>query len=526
MGAVEIPPLQYTPVEEIQSHVSTARKTFNAHKTRDVEYRLVQLRKLYWSVKDHLEEMREALRLDLGRPKFEAELGDTNWVLNDIIFVCRNLENWVKDEKAENIDITFKLMNPKIRKDPLGCVLVIGPFNFPFQLTLGPVIGAIAAGCTVVVKPSEKSSHCAVVIQRIIEAALDPEAYIVVQGGVSETQALLAERWDKIFFTGSANVGRIVCKAAATHMTPIVLELGGLNPAFISRNADPRLVARRLLWGKTLNAGQLCTSQNYMLVERPILPAVVEEFKKAYSEFWPQGTKKDFSRIIDDASFQRIKRMVDNTKGKILLGGTMDEKERFIEPTLVQIDSINDSLVTEESFGPLLTILPVDSLDEAIEIANGVQATPLALYPFGTKAEAEKILSQTRSGGVSINDASLHIPTLEFGGVGESGSGAYRGKASFDVFVHRRAITTSPGWVESALAIRYPPFGKKQDFFIKAGSLTPDFDRNGQKLRLGWLRYLLTLGGGSAKSGVTRATIVAAVAYFALQLLDRRGSRL
>ncbi|RAH87092.1 aldehyde dehydrogenase [Aspergillus japonicus CBS 114.51] len=528
MGAIEIPPFENTPIEEIQSRVSTVRKTFNAHKTRDVEYRLVQLRKLYWAVKDHLEEMREALRRDLNRPDFETELGDTNWVLNDIVFVCRNLQKWVKDEKAENIDITFKFVSPKIRKDPLGCVLVIGPFNYPFQLTLGPVIGAIAAGCTVVVKPSEKSSHSASVIQRIIEAALDPEAYTVVQGGVPETQALLAERWDKIFFTGSANVGRIICKAAAPHMTPVVLELGGRNPAIISKNADPKLVARRMLWGKVTNAGQICTSQNYMLVERPILPAVVDEFKKAYSEFFPQGAKTspDLSRIIDDASFQRIKRMIDNTRGKILLGGTMDEKERFIEPTLIQIDSVDDSLVAEESFGPLLTILPVDSIDEAIEIANGVQSTPLALYPFGTKAEAEKILSKTRSGGVSINDAALHIPTLEFGGVGESGSGSYRGKASFDVFVHRRTITTSPGWIESALAIRYPPFGKKQEYFIKAGSLTPDFDRNGQQLRLGWLRYLFTLGGGSVKSGVTRATIVAAVAYLALQLLDRRGSKL
>ena len=262
-------------------------------------------------------------------------------------------------------------------------------------MTLGPVIGAIAAGNTVVIKPSEKSSNCAVVIQQIIEAALDPSAYTIVQGAIPETQALLAERWDKIFFTGSANVGRIVAKAAAPNLTPIVLELGGINPAIISKNADARLVARRLFWPKLMNAGQLCTSQNYLLVERPLVDAVVEEFKKVYKEFYPQGAKgsADFSHIIDDASFHRIKGMIDNTKGKIVMGGSMDEKERFIEPTVVVVDSPEDSMITQESFGPLIPILPVDSIEQAVQIANGVQSTPLGLYPFGSKAEVEKSMS-------------------------------------------------------------------------------------------------------------------------------------
>lgn len=259
-------------------------------------------------------------------------------------------------------------------------------------MTLGPVIGAIAAGNTVVIKPSEKASNCAVVLQQIIEAALDPSAYTIVQGAIPETQALLAERWDKIFFTGSANVGRIIAKAAAPNLTPIVLELGGINPAIISKNADPRLVARRLFWPKLMNAGQLCTSQNYLLVERPLVDAVVEEFKKVYKEFYPQGAKgsADFSHIIDDASFHRIKGMIDNTKGKIVMGGSMDEKERFIEPTVVVVDSPEDSMITQESFGPLIPILPVDSIEQAVQIANGVQSTPLGLYPFGSKAEVEK----------------------------------------------------------------------------------------------------------------------------------------
>jgi beta-apo-4'-carotenal oxygenase len=391
------------------------------------------------------------------------------------------------------------------------------------------VLGAIAAGNTVVIKPSENAPKSAVVMQRIIEAALDPSCYKVIQGGVPETQALLAERWDKIFFTGGATVGRIIAKAAAPHLTPVVLELGGINPAIITKSANPRLVARRLLWGKLMNAGQVCTSQNYLLVDRTLVPAVVEEFKKAYKEFYPRGAKAspDYSRLVNEGAFRRLKGMIDNSKGKILMGGTMDEKDLFIEPTLIQVDSPDDSLLVQESFGPLIPILPVDNLDEAVSIANGIQSTPLGIYPFGSKADTDKskraplhahnrpgltnvVLSMTRSGGVSVNDAALHIPTLPFGGVGESGYGAYRGRSSFDVFVHRRPITSSPGWLESLLAIRYPPYAGKLAKFKSASTLVPDFDRSGQKVRLGWIRFVLTLGGGSAKAGAARATVIAA----------------
>ncbi|KAF7181642.1 hypothetical protein CNMCM7691_000939 [Aspergillus felis] len=511
MVASDIPPLQFTPIEDIPERASRLRKSFLEHKTRDVEFRLKQLRKLYWAIKDHEEQIVEALAQDLGRPRFESEVSETLWMENDIVFVSRNLHKWVKDEKAEDIDFNYKFMNPKIRKDPLGCILVIGAFNFPFQLTLGPVIGAIAAGNTVVIKPSENAPKSAAVMQQIVEASLDPSCYTIVQGGPSEVQALLAERWDKIFFTGGANVGRIIAKAAAPHLTPVVLELGGLNPAIITKNANPRLVARRMLWGKTLNAGQICTSQNYLLVDRAILPAVVEEFKKAYKEFYPQGAKAspDYSRIINEGAFRKLKSMIDNSKGKILMGGTMDENERFIEPTLVQVDSTDDSLIIQESFGPLMPILPVDNLEEAVNIANSIQSTPLGVYPFGNKADTDKILAMTRSGGAAVNDAALHIPTLPFGGVGESGNGAYRGRTSFDVFVHRRPITTSPGWLEAILSIRYPPYAGKLSKFKVASTLVPDFDRDGNKLRFGWLRTILTLGGGTAKAGAGRAVVVA-----------------
>ncbi|KAL4788182.1 Aldehyde/histidinol dehydrogenase [Aspergillus varians] len=528
MGATDIPALHFTPIDEIQERVARVKKTFLEHKTRDVEFRLVQLRKLYWAIKDHEQDIIEALRIDLGKPPFESAVGETVWLENDIVFISKNLHKWVKDEKADDIDFTFKFMSPKIRKDPLGTVLVIGAFNYPFQLTLGPVLGAIAAGNTVVIKPSENAPKSAVVMQRIIESALDPSCYTIIQGAIPETQALLTERWDKIFFTGGAVVGRIIAKAAAPHLTPVVLELGGINPAIITKSADPRLVARRLLWGKLMNAGQVCTSQNYLLVDRSLVPAVVDEFKKAYKEFYPQGAKAspDYSRIVNQGAFHRLKGMIDNSQGKILMGGTMDEKDLFIEPTLVQVESPDDSMLVQESFGPLIPILPVDNLDEAVSIANSIQSTPLGIYPFGSKADTEKILSMTRSGGVSVNDAALHIPTLPFGGVGESGNGAYRGRASFDVFVHRRTITTSPSWLESLMAIRYPPYAGKLAKFKSASVAAPDFDRSGHKVRLGWLRFIFTLGGGSAKAAVGRASIVAAVAYLIMKILERRASRL
>lgn len=259
-------------------------------------------------------------------------------------------------------------------------------------MTLGPVIGAIAAGNTVVIKPSENAANSAVVMQEIVEAALDPSCYSIIQGGVPETQALLAERWDKIFFTGGATVGRIIAKAAAPNLTPVVLELGGINPAIVSKSANPRLVARRMLWGKTLNAGQVCTSHNYLLIDRQMVPAVVAEFKKAYDEFYPQGAKAspDYARIINEGHFNKLKSMIDNSKGKILLGGTMDEKEKFIEPTLVEVNSVDDSLLIQESFGPLMPLLPVDDVEEAVRIANSIQSTPLGIYPFGSKKDTDR----------------------------------------------------------------------------------------------------------------------------------------
>ncbi|KAI9805661.1 MAG: hypothetical protein M1833_005153 [Piccolia ochrophora] len=506
-----LPAFKHTPVAAVPAKVNLARTTFHAQKTKPLEYRLTQLRKLYWGLKDNEAKFVEAFSLDLRKSAFEVAVTEVGWCTNDIVFTCNNLEKWARDEKAPDIPLTNAPLGPKIRKDPLGVVLVIGAYNFPVQLALGPMIGAIAAGNTAILKPSELCPNVAAILQKTIEDSLDSSAYIVVQGAVPETSALLEEKWDKIFYTGGAVVGTIIAKKAAETLTPVTLELGAKNPAFVTEHADPRLAARRLLWGKILNAGQVCLSQNYVLVQKDILPAFVSELKAALNEFYPNGAKDspDYARIVNARHFHRIKSMLDNSNGKIIFGGTMDEKDLFIEPTGIIIDDHHDAVIQEEIFGPLFPILAFETLGEAIKLSNEVFSTPLGLYPFGTKEETDRILRETRSGGASVNDSYFHgsIPTLAFGGVGESGQGSYRGRASFDCFTHRRSITSTPSWVESFLSIRYPPYANKLGKFKRMADLKPNFDRQG-RVSTSWVTWLLKLGGRDGKNAAGRYVVV------------------
>ena len=392
MSNVKIAPFEVTPIESIPSTANLCRTTYLSQKTKPIAYRLLQLRKLYWAIHDNSDALLEASKLDLGRSHYETYLAEIDWCKNDIMFITKNLKNWVKDEPAPDMPLTNKLLNPRIRKEPLGTVLVIGAFNFPVQLCLGPIIGAIAAGCTAILKPSEVSPATAMVLKKIFEESLDPSGYAVVNGNIPETTALLDEKWDKIFYTGNSTVGTIIAKKAAETLTPVCLELGGRNPAVVSRNADPRLAARRLLWGKFLNAGQVCISQNYIMVDKEIFDQFITELKIAMKEFYPNGAKAspDFSRIVNKRHFHRIKKMIDDSQGQILIGGEVDESQNFIEPTVVKVNDINDSMIADESFGPLMPILEISNLDEAIKIANSVHSTPLGFYPFGTKAETNK----------------------------------------------------------------------------------------------------------------------------------------
>lgn len=351
-------------------------------------------------------------------------------------------------------------------------------------------------------------------MQKVIEGYLDQSCYRVIQGAIPESTALLEQKWDKIFYTGGASVGTIIAKKAAETLTPVVLELGGRNPAIVTRNADIRLAARRLLWGKVHNAGQVCVSQNYTLIDKEVFDRFVMEIKKAMKEYYPNGTRNtdDYGRIVNNRQWRHLKKMLDESQGQILMGGDMDESDRYLEPTVVQISSPTDSLMLEESFGPLMPLLPVSNLDEAIRIANETHATPLAMYPFGNKTETDRCLTEIRSGGASVNDGFMHgcLPTLSFGGIGDSGNGAYRGKASFDCFSHFRTITSTPGWAEFLLALRYPPYEGKMKM-LQRMEQKPDFDREG-KVKFSLVRYVLGLGATSKTGGLAR--------YFALLLSE------
>ncbi|KAB8300936.1 hypothetical protein EYC80_002861 [Monilinia laxa] len=529
MSSVKIAPFEHSSLESIPTTAKIIRTTFRSQKTKPLEYRLKQLRNLYWAVHDNSDALDEALKSDLGKSTFESIFTEIQWIKNDIVFASNNLKKWMKDVPAQDVPLAATLVSPRIRKEPLGAVLIIGAFNFPVQLTLGPLVGAIAAGCTALLKPSEQAPKCAMVLKKIVETSLDPDAYLVINGGIPETTALLNEKWDKIFYTGNATVGTIIAKKAAETLTPVTLELGGKNPAIISKNSNPTTAARRLLWGKIFNSGQVCVSHNYIMVENEILDAFIEQLRIAHKEFLPQGPKAspDFGRIVNNKQFLRIKKMLDDSKGKILIGGEMDEAENFIAPTVVLVDSQDDSLLADESFGPLIPILPVNSLDEAIDIVNSIHATPLAFYPFGTKEETDKLLNNITSGGATVNDTFFHasISTLPFGGVGDSGVGSYRGEDSFNTFTHRRSTASTPGWMEKMLNIRYPPYtDAKLAQYLRTGALKPNFDRKGNEVRgLGyWLGLVISLGGEGVKGVLVRWTALAFFAYGAKRFWDAK----
>lgn len=388
----KIPPFEPTSGDDIDSTTRQLRETFRSGKTKNLEWRLVQLRKLYWAIKDHYAVLNDSLRLDMRKSRHETALTEYDFCLGECLYMIKNLEKFAKDEAVADVPLTFALMKPRIRKEPLGMALIIGAYNFPFMLTISPLIGAIAAGCTAVIKPSEGAPATAMVVKKIVEAGLDRSAYAVVNGAVDETKHLLDIKWDKIFYTGGSQVGKIVATKAAETLTPYCLELGGKNPAFITRNADVKLAARRLGWGKTMNAGQVCLSHNYILADRAVVPSLVQAFKDTFKQFFPSGAKNspDYSRIINIRHFQRLKKMLDGTNGQIVVGGETDEDQLYIEPSIVQVSTPNDIIIQEESFGPIFGILPYDTLDEAIAIANEVDPAPLSLFAFGSAAEAEK----------------------------------------------------------------------------------------------------------------------------------------
>ncbi|KND00945.1 uncharacterized protein SPPG_04046 [Spizellomyces punctatus DAOM BR117] len=435
--------LKYTPIEAIEDAHATTRKTFMSKKTRPVEYRKTQLRKLNELLSENIPALCQAVNADLSKHPQETTMFEIMALQQHAMEAVELLDEWVKGEEPEAPAPFFTGKRMAIRHEPLGNVLIIAPWNYPLRLTLSPLIGAIAAGCTAVVKPSEVSANTSRVLADLIPKYLDNDAYKIVNGGIPESTKLLELKWDKILYTGNGHVGRIIMTAAAKHLTPVILELGGKSPVIVTKNADIKTAALRITHGKFLNNGQTCIAPDYLLVEKSIKDELIAEIKKKVVENWGENPKESssYSRVVNHHHWKRVTSLLDRSKGKVLHGNDRDEESLYLAPTIVDLPSAEDSLMEDELFAPILPVVTFENLDETIDLINS-KDTPLALYIFtDDEKESNLVLESTRSGGTCVNDVVVHIiPTnLPFGGVGESGMGAYQGKDSFLAFSHRRS---------------------------------------------------------------------------------------
>jgi aldehyde dehydrogenase (NAD+) len=452
--------------EPIADTVARLRRAFDSGITRSLEWREAQLRQLLRMFDDNDDAMEEALRLDLGKCRFESFVGETGFTKAELKHTLKNLRRWVKPQKVK-VPLPVQPSRARIQAEPLGVVLIIAPWNYPIQLALGPLIPALAAGNTAIVKPSEVAPATSALIARLVPKYLDRDAVAVVEGGIPETTALLAQKFDHIFYTGNGAVAKIVMRAAAEHLTPVTLELGGKSPCIVDQNVDLDVAARRIVWSKFFNAGQTCVAPDYVLVHERIEQRLIDKLRDTIHDFYGDDPRqsRDYPRIINDRHHARLSKLL--ASGKLVAGGEVDATERYIAPTLMSNVSPDAPVMQEEIFGPILPILSVASLEAAVEFVNR-RDKPLALYVFTSdKQQAERVLEQTSSGGACVNDCVSHLlpPELPFGGVGASGMGAYHGKAGFDTFSHRKSVLDRPTRIDPPLL--YPPYASQKLKWIK-----------------------------------------------------------
>jgi aldehyde dehydrogenase (NAD+) len=469
-------PFTATPLDRIAPVVQSARSTFDVGRTSPMSWRVDTLRRLRELLQQREDLLLDALGADFGKPRFEAWATEIGFSISDIDHTLANLANWAAP-RAVPTPVAFKPGRSAIVSEPKGVVCVIAPWNYPLQLLLLPMVAAIAAGNAVVGKPSELAPATADAIRDLIDA-LDDAAVAVVLGGVSETTELLQHRFDHILYTGNGRVARVVMRAAAEHLTPVTLELGGKSPAIVSRNANIDVAARRIAWGKFVNAGQTCIAPDYVLVERPVHDQLVQAIGRSITEFYgadPQASP-DLARIVNEPHFHRIEKLLHS--GNVAIGGRSDADTRYIEPTVLTDVAADDPVMQEEIFGPVLPVIAVDSLQAATDFVARSSAAgdkPLALYTFSEHdAENDEVIAGTTSGGACINGTLLHIsnPNLPFGGVGESGMGAYHGRAGFDTFSHQRSVLQRSTRLDPAMM--YPPYTARKQRLVRKGLAMPD----------------------------------------------------
>lgn len=432
------------------------RSFFASHKTKSVSFRIEQLKKLKKSIQKNQTKIEEALWKDLHKSPEEAFLTEISIVLSEINYHLINLKQWAKPKRVTT-PLHLRPSSSKIIHEPLGVALIIAPWNYPFQLLINSLVGAISGGCCSILKPSPDTPTIAKLMEEMISENFD-ESYIrILQGGKETNIILLKQKFDVIFFTGSSFVGKIVMKAAAEHLTPVVLELGGKSPCIVDKNANLDVAARRIVWGKLINSGQTCIAPDYLfahsLIKDELLTKIAQQIEKMYGENIQKS--RYYPRIVNNRAHQRLQGLL--KEGTIHTGGTFDESDLYIAPTIIDDIQENFEIMKGEIFGPILPVMSFDEIDEAIDYINKNEK-PLAFYYFGKNKDAKEVLFKTSSGGACVNDLLMHIANhhLPFGGVGNSGLGKYHGHDSFLAFTNQRSIVSTPTWVD--LPFKYVPF--------------------------------------------------------------------
>ena len=447
--------------------VELQRVYFRSHATRPLEFRRARLRELQAAIEAREAELLAALHADLHKPPQEAYASELGVVLGEIRHALALLPQWMKPRRGRLSLLTLP-GRARIHPEPYGVALIIAPWNYPFQLLFTPLVGAIAAGNCACLKPSELAPHTSAVVAELIHATFPEEYIAVVEGGRTETEALLEQCFDCIFFTGSTHVGRSVMSAAARHLTPVTLELGGKSPCIVCADAPLEITARRIVWGKFMNAGQTCVAPDYLLVDRRIRDALIAAMAQSIRDFYgPEPlASPDYGRIINQQHFERLSGYLN--QGNIVHGGRASFSDLYLEPTILTDVPLDAPVMEEEIFGPILPVLDFAEFDEALAFLRQ-RPSPLALYLFTQKRQTQqRLVAETRAGGVCINDTVMHLlgKDLPFGGVGESGMGAYHGQASFDAFSHHKSVMQRALWGDPGM--RYPPFRQPFGAFKRA----------------------------------------------------------
>ena len=450
--------IENTAIQDINGIINAQREFFASNATLDIKFRKEQLKKLQNALMEWEKPLCEALWKDLHKSAEEAILTELSIVAGEVKNHIKHMRSWMR---SHHVATPLKMMPSRSRvvSEPLGNALIIAPWNYPVQLLLNPLVGAISSGCTAILKPSPYVPNVSKVIEDMITATFDKRYIAVVQGNRIVNEVLLENRFDIIFFTGSPQLGKLVMNAAAKNLTPVVLELGGKSPCIIDKDADIKVSAKRIAWGKTLNAGQTCIAPDYLLIHRSKIEQFVSEFAKAIRELHGNDIKQSrhYVRLVNDKAFERVKGYIND--GNVVYGGNSDATERFIEPTLLADVPLTAPVMNEEIFGPVFPVIVLegDFMEEAVKFVNE-REKPLAFYYFGRESDGWECIRRTSSGGGCINDVIMHIANdrVPFGGVGNSGMGRYHGRESFDAFSHKRTIISTGTWID--LPFRYMPY--------------------------------------------------------------------